>query len=50
MLQVDEEVIVWTCNGLQKICQTISDTTKKYLKNSYIKTSKRPKNIEESDD
>ena len=29
VLQFDEEVIAWTCNNLQKICQIVSDTTKK---------------------
>ena len=53
VLQFDEEVIAWTCNNLQKICQTVSNTAKKKkkkLKNSNIKASKRPKNIKESDD
>ena len=50
MLQFDEEVIVWTCDGLQKICQTVSKYCKKKLKNSYIKTSERQKKIKESDD
>ena len=51
MLQFDEEDIAWTCNGLQKICRTISNSTqKKKFKNSDIKTSKRLKNIKESDD
>ena len=43
MLQIDEEAIAWTCNGLQKICLTISDTEKK--KNSDIKIYERPKII-----
>ena len=34
-------------NDLQKVCQKISDTTKKKLKNSNIKTSVKPKNIKE---
>ena len=50
MLQFDEEVIVWTCDGLQKICQTVSKYCKKKLKNSDIKTSERQKKIKESDD
>ena len=29
MLQFDEEVFVWMCNDLQKICQIISNTAKK---------------------
>ena len=29
MLQFDKEAIAWTYNGLQKICQIVSDTTKK---------------------
>ena len=48
MLQFDEEVIAWTCNGLQKIYQTVSDIVKKKkkkLENSDIKTSEKPKNI-----
>ena len=48
MLQFNE-VIAWTCNGLQKICQTVSDIAKKQLKNSDIKTSERQKKIKESD-
>ena len=32
MLQFDEEIIIWTCNNLQKICQTISDIAKNILK------------------
>ena len=40
------------CNGLQKICQTISNTDKKKkkLKNSDIKNFEIPKNIKESND
>ena len=29
VLQFDEKVIAWTCNDLQKICQTASDIAKK---------------------
>ena len=47
MLQFDKEVIAWTCNSLQKIYLTISDSVKKKkkLKNLDIKTFERPKNI-----
>ena len=53
MLQFDEEVIAWTCNGLQNIFQKISYTAKKKknkknkkkLKNSDIKISERPKKL-----
>ena len=47
MLQFDEKVIAWMCNGLQKI---YLDTEKKKLKNLNIKTSEKSKNIKESDD
>ena len=50
MLQFDEEDITWTYNGLQKNCQAVSDTAKKKLKNSDIKTFERPKYIKKSDD
>ena len=33
VLQFDEEVIVWTCNGLQKIYQTVSNAAKKITQN-----------------
>ena len=33
VFQFDEEVIVWTCNGLQKICQTVSNAAKKITQN-----------------
>ena len=53
MLQLDEEIIAWTCNGLQKICQIVSNTAKKKkkkkLKKLDIKTSEGPKNIKELD-
>ena len=46
--QFDEETIAWTCNGLQKNCQTVSDTAKEKLKNLDIKTSERQKNIKKT--
>ena len=49
MLQFDEEVIAWTCNSLQKICLTISNSVKKKkLKNLDIKTFEKPKNIKKN--
>ena len=29
VLQFDKDAIAWTCNGLQKICQTVLDIAKK---------------------
>ena len=43
MLQFDEEGIAWTCNYLQKICQTISDTVKNNLKIQILKLLKDQK-------
>ena len=43
MLQFDEEGITWTCNDLQKICQTISDTVKNNLKIQILKLLKDQK-------
>ena len=43
----------WTCNGLQKNSQTVSDTAKNKKKNSKIqilKLLKDKKNIKKSDD
>ena len=49
MLQFDEEAIAQAM-AYKKICQIVSDTANKQLKNSYIKTSEKPKYIKESDD
>ena len=43
MLQFDEEIITWTCNDLQKICQTISDTVKNNSKIQILKLLKDQK-------
>ena len=43
MLQFDEEVIAWTCNGLQKIYQKISDTAKNNSKIQILKLLKDQK-------
>ena len=43
MLQIDEEAITWTCNGLNKICQTVSDTTKKITQIQILKFLKDQK-------
>ena len=40
VLQFDEEVIAWTCNGLQKNCQIVSDTAKKNSKIQILKLLK----------
>ena len=44
--QFDEEGIAWTCNDLQKICQTISDTVKNNLKIQILKLLKDQKILE----
>ena len=50
VFQFDEEVIAWTCNYLQKKLSNSLRYCKKKLKNSYIKTFERPKDIKKSDD
>ena len=46
MSQFDEEGIALTCNVLQKICQTISDTVKNNLKIQILKLLKDQKILE----
>ena len=43
VLQFNEETIIWTCNNLQKICQTISDIAKNILKIQILKFLKDQK-------
>ena len=43
LLQFDEKVIAWTCNGLQKICQIVSNTTKNNSKIQILKLLKDQK-------
>ena len=46
MLQFKEKALAWTCNDLQKICQTISDTVKNNLKIQILKLLKDQKILE----